>query len=339
MNRQVIIRFLLLPIVLLAVLLVAWQLARPYFHAEERQLRNEVRAEITQAFPAQAAQPTLKYGLELLSGASATGPDLVLVHGLDDPGKVWMNLAPRLVSQGYRVWEMHYPNDQPVAASARLLQNELVKLRALGVEQLTLIGHSMGGLVSREMLTQPQWLCEPGPCRSGKRPLVRQLIMVATPNHGSQMARFRVFTELREQVERTLSGEAYWMGWIADGAGEAGQDLLPGSPFLQALNARPHPQGTEYQLIAGVIGQQEREVLREQLQDLTGEPALATWLDGLFEGVGDGLVSLDSVRLDSAPLTILPGNHQSVIRNFTRDSERVPPAVPVILDLLSEANK
>jgi len=88
----------------------------------------------------------------------------------------------------------------------------------------------MGGLVSREMLTNP----EIGYDRSAKDALVPQvaaLIMVGTPNHGSQLARLRVFTEMRDQLSRLTSGQASWLAGILDGAGDAKIDLLPGSRF------------------------------------------------------------------------------------------------------------
>ncbi|NIO09464.1 MAG: acetyltransferase, partial [Deltaproteobacteria bacterium] len=52
-------------------------------------------------------------------------------------------------------------------------------------------------------------------------PAVTALIMVGTPNHGSQLARLRVFTEMRDQLARLTKGEINWLGGILDGAGEA----------------------------------------------------------------------------------------------------------------------
>ena len=77
--------------------------------------------------------------------------------------------------------------------------------------------------------------------------------MVGTPNHGSQLARFRVFAEMRDHLARLTIGEAVWLGAIFDGAGEAKIDLLPGSLFLTELNARPHPEGVDQLIIAGMI--------------------------------------------------------------------------------------
>jgi hypothetical protein len=92
----------------------------------------------------------------------------------------------------------------------------------------------MGGLVSREMLTSPEIKYN----RSVKNSQVSDvaaLIMVGTPNHGSQLARLRVFTEMRDQLSRLAKGQASWLGLIIDGAGEAKIDLLPRSRFLTEL--------------------------------------------------------------------------------------------------------
>ena len=62
---------------------------------------------------------------------------------------------------------------------------------------------------------------------------------------------------------RVLSGEAQWLDWIFDGAGEAGIDLTPGSVFLQTLNARPNPTHTELTVIAAVLTRFEQQALSE----------------------------------------------------------------------------
>ena len=43
---------------------------------------------------------------------------LVLIHGLDEPGDIWDDLAPALTAAGHAVWEYRYPNDQGIERSA-----------------------------------------------------------------------------------------------------------------------------------------------------------------------------------------------------------------------------
>ena len=197
-----------------------------------------------------------------------TRKSVVLVHGLDDPGKVWQNLAPELVKEDFNVWLMHYPNDQPIVESARLFFEELKGLKQLGIQRISIVAHSMGGLVSREMLTSPE-IDYRRSAKNGQVPEVATLIMVGTPNHGSQMARFRVFTEMRDHLARLTKGEAAWLGAIFDGAGEAKIDLLPGSRFLTELNARPHPEGWIMLIIAGITSPWNESDINRWIDNIT----------------------------------------------------------------------
>jgi hypothetical protein len=200
----------------------------------------------------------------------------------------------------------------------------------------------MGGLVSRELLTRPVLAYESA-TGEGIVPGVSALIMVGTPNHGSPLARFRGVMEARDQLARFTRGEASWVSGILDGAGEAEIDLLPGSRFLSELNGRPHPEGVNMLVIAGIVspwtptdiddwleGQQEgsTEDERRRLADLTAS------LRSLASGLGDGLVSVASTRLEGVDHVTVEGTHLTMIRNLTASSERIPPAVPIIIDRL-----
>jgi pimeloyl-ACP methyl ester carboxylesterase len=313
------------PRVLAAVVLLGalWHVATDSYRDEEKELRTRVREAVTEGFPDEAEAFSRTIGLEPFhpqpSAAAASGPErgtVVLVHGLDDPGKVWRSLAPALSDEGFGVWRMRYPNDQPIAESAALLFEELKGLREDGVERVALVGHSMGGLVSRELLTSPE-IGYALSVRDGGVPEVTTLIMVGTPNHGSPLARLRGVAEARDQLARLSKGEASWLSGILDGAGEAKIDLLPGSRFLTELNGRPHPAGVEMLVIAGRV---------------------SPWPDGpLADGLGDGLVSVESTQLEGIDHMTVQGTHLTMIRNLTADSDRIPPAVPIIVDRLKQA--
>jgi hypothetical protein len=51
--------------------------------------------------------------------------------------------------------------------------------------------------------------------------------------------------------------------------------------------------------------------------------------------VGDGLVSVNSTRLSGVPLKIVQGTHLSMIRNIRAGSQRIPPAIPIIIEQLN----
>jgi pimeloyl-ACP methyl ester carboxylesterase len=292
-------------LIAIVVLTTGWQVTRSFWTEEEKQLRSQIRSSFEQQFTDEIAQSKKRFGLKAFNPHSPDARHIILIHGLDDPGKVWMNLAPALARLNHNVWIMTYPNDQPIKESAFLFNEQLKQLKQEGISDISVIAHSMGGLVSREVLTNSQTLCKAKACT---RSHIRQLIMVGTPNHGSELARFRSFAEFREQTERLIEGEARWLDWIADGAGEAGIDLLPKSQFLLELNQRPLPDNTDYFIIAGAVTDQE--------------------------DIGDTLVSLDSAKLESVPFEVVSGNHLSMIRNISVSSRRIPPAIPVITKLL-----
>ena len=334
----------------LALLTVAGLLhAGSAFREREKQLRTDLRETVSRTFPEQAADIRAAFGLKpfdpppgLPASALPVAPVTVLIHGLDDPGKIWMNLAPALAGRGVPVWVMTYPNDQPIVDSAKLLHDELSALRQREVSAIAIVAHSMGGLVAREMLTNPAW-AYPAKVHSGDLPRVTRLIMVGTPNHGSELARFRLLTEFRDQLTHLFQNDYHWLQGIIDGAGEAGIDLLPGSRFLETLNRRPYPAEVEMLVIAGVMSPWQAEEIDGFIQTLqTALPenthdALARagrLVQAMANGIGDGLVTVESARLAGVPLRIVPGTHLSIIRNVLRDSRRTPPAVPVIVEQL-----
>jgi pimeloyl-ACP methyl ester carboxylesterase len=336
------------------LLLGLWQLFTNIYGEEEKALRRQLRETVKEKFPEQTSKFFQTFGLfyfeadqESPRGAALERKSVVLIHGLDDPGEVWQSLAPELVEEDFNVWLMQYPNDQPIVESAQLFFQELKGLKQLGIDRISIVAHSMGGLVSREMLTSPEIEYHTS-AKNGLVPEVRALIMVGTPNHGSELSRFRVFTEVRDHLVRLKKGEANWLGVILDGAGEAKIDLLPGSRFLTELNGRPHPEGTDMFIIAGITSPwNENDInrwvgnVRQKVSDDQQE-----WVDGLGEnmiamthGLGDGLVTVESTRLEGVPHRTVDGTHMSMIRNVTKGSHRIPPAVPIIVDRLKRGEE
>ena len=166
---------------------------------------------------------------------------------------------------------------------------------------------------------------------------------MGTPNHGSQLARFRIFAEWRDHLARLTEGEAYWLGSVLDGAGEAKVDLLPGSRFLMDLNARPHSPGVDMLVIAGVTSPWSESDIQRWMSELQKKvstdqqqrvEALGEYMISMTHGLGDGLVTVESTRLEGVAHRIVNGTHLSMIRNITDGNPRIPPAVPIIVDHL-----
>lgn len=340
--------------VLCVVLVASFQVGRRFFDEEERLLRSRVRKTVVDMYPEIVERLKAAYGLKALPTVDtkvkdvAERPDVILVHGLDEPGKIWMNLAPALIQEGFRVWNLTYPNDQPITESAHFFLRQIETGPLSAAKSISVVAHSMGGLVAREMLTDPA-LRYAEKARQKKIPAVDRLIMVGTPNHGSELAQFRFFTEMRDQLTSMFGDRYHWLQGFVDGAGEAGIDLIPGSRFLTRLNRRSHPDGVKMVAIAGVISPWHEDDIEQLVRQIeAGLPEEARVLAekikkvllSASDGIGDGLVSVDSVRLQGVLLRVVQGTHLSMIRNIGEVDQRIPPAVPVIVEHLktSESN-
>ncbi len=338
-------------ILIAAVLLIAaaYQIIRGLYIEEDRQTRIRLRETLKEKYPDEAEALRARYGIKPANGkghqeaAHSEPRNVILVHGLDEPGRIWMNLAPELMDGGFNVWFMWYPNDQPVSESAGLFREEMLLFRKNGNEAVSIVAFSMGGLVAREMLTNPE-LGYSQSVLDKSVPKVEQLIMIGTPNHGSALARFRIFAEFRDQLANLFTGDYIWLRGVLDGAGEAGLDLIPGSRFLEELNSRPHPNGVQMAVIAGMMSTTETgnidqiiEDLKNRLPDSTHDSIaqMEDILNSVAHRMGDGVVPVDSARLDGVPLHIVPGMHYSIIRNITEGSRRLPPSIPIVMDYLN----
>lgn len=323
--------------------------------AQIQSARRGVRDFLVDRFPDAADEARAAYGVRRLrsdgaaefpSAANVAEEIVVLIHGLDDPGVAWNVLAPALVRKGYVVGDFQYPNDQAIVASAKLLADELLSLRRIGVRGVRIVAHSMGCLVAREMLTS-EALYAGRAAAAESWPEVVQLIMVGPPNHGSSLARFHAASEVREQLERLFRGNGGLLLGAFDGAGEAEFDLMPGSDFLTTLNQRPRPKDVAMTIIAGrdspvsestaasirrFAGWNWPGPMRDRLR------ATAEEIASFRGGVSDGLVTIESTRLAGVDdHVIVAGNHATMIRNWSDRSDRTPAAVPVVLNRLAAA--
>lgn len=275
---------------------------------------------------------------------------VILVHGLDDPGWMWRDVTARLNDEDYTVLWLEYANDGPIAEAADLFAAELITLRARGVERIDVVAHSMGGLVTRDLLTRAEHYGGDG-AGGDRLPAIDHLIMCGTPNHGSELARLRAVSEIGEQIGRLVNGGDL-LGGMADGDGEAGRDLLPGSAFLRRLNERDLASHTEHVVIAGRVSpldESDIEKTRLSLQVVARAANAPAWVrrfindandvavdvfDAAVDGVGDGCVTLDSARLEGASFIEVEADHVGMIVGLTPNAK--PPVIPIILDVIAD---
>jgi pimeloyl-ACP methyl ester carboxylesterase len=274
---------------------------------------------------------------------------------LDEPGTIWDEMTPALLAAELDVARFDYPNDQPIADSADLMAEVLRELGERGVERVDIVGHSMGGLVARDVLTREAHYGGDAEAHDGL-PDVGRLITIGTPHEGSPWAQLQILSETREQFARWIDSGGADLGALLDfsqdGAGEAAEDLRPGSAFLVDLNARARAEGVEVTCIRATIAPEEASVLMEVLQWPVARQFLsAEQIQDLEEGgqellasLGDGVVPRDSAVLEGAEVVDVEGNHRSVLlRGFLNDArravgreEKIAPAIPVVVERLVE---
>ena len=128
----------------------------------------------------------LAFGMSLHGDTPVAGQPLALfVHGLCLHEQYWHNPAhlafiDAMRKDGFRVSRLRYNSGLPIAENARLLA-EL--LETTGASRIVLIGHSMGGLISRSALHQAsdaglRWANQ-----------VSHLATLGSPHHGAEAER------------------------------------------------------------------------------------------------------------------------------------------------------
>ncbi len=147
---------------------------------------------------------------------------VVMLHGLASSPEAWVNVANELLGDDelrreFQIWQVYYPTNMPIAANhaaiRRLLADALRNFDCRGQSPashgLVLIGHSMGGVIARLMISTAdeqlwEWaesdpridLDRIGSDRSRLEPLLRfqpfpgveRAIFIATPHRGTVVA-------------------------------------------------------------------------------------------------------------------------------------------------------
>jgi pimeloyl-ACP methyl ester carboxylesterase len=321
---------------LLTVLWIWWAESHPQ---GERELRVLVQDQLHEWFPEEMAPASGVYGLfpRFSKTADGTAPPVVLVHGLDEPGSLWDDLAPVLGEAGFEVWEFRYPNDQGIDRSSDLLAEHWPQLEP--DRPVVLVGHSMGGLVVRDFVSRLRHPEGAAPAVGG--PAVAGVILAGTPNQGSEWARLRVWLELREGLAPDTDRRFSLFAGLRDGTGAAKIDLRPGSAFLTELDERQWPARVPVRIIGGILLEPPPsmtaalESIGDELVSSELASALRAWWSELGDGLGDGVVPVASLPIrDAPPPVLVPASHRGMLARFA-PSDPEPPAIAHIIDIVS----
>ena len=100
-------------------------------------------------------------GLYMLEPYDPAKIPVVMVHGFWSSAITWTEMfndlrANPVISQRYQFWFYMYPTGQPFWVSAKQMREDLAEIqqtldpdqRSLALDQMVLVGHSMGGLIS-----------------------------------------------------------------------------------------------------------------------------------------------------------------------------------------------
>lgn len=272
---------------------------------------------------------------------------IVFIHGTTSNSVTWANLSNDLlevpaIRDHYELWFFSYASGNPIPYSAYQLRQAITAAVAQlgGVQsdpalgQITLIGHSQGGLLAKMLVINPgdklwkgmglppldslnaspkskaqaQAMLMPTP-----QPDVKRVIFLSTPQHGSFLAGFSLAhfvstlihmpLDVTQVVADTFGGNGRYV-LIGDRKMIIGsiQGMSPTSPFIRALAATPIAPGVHAHSIISVSTK------------------------GPFTLGNDGVVSYASAHI--------PGVDSELVVNSTHSSQDNPATVAEVERIL-----
>lgn len=266
-------------------------------------------------------------------------PLIVLIHGLQGSHDSLAGLGEELTRAGHACVTYAYPNDGPLVDSSKRLASDLRAALLPADTPLILITHSMGGLVARRMLEDPEL--------DDSR--IRQLMMICPPNAGSNLAYLPASLDWHEHLhDRPVDSlPEYVFRSSQDGLNEAQSDLRPDSRFLIDLNARERNPRVRYSILLGTQSpatKAQLDAASRTLDRLTDKsrtarlfaPRLRKVFDHPLEltpGEGDGAVAVQRGRLAGVEdVALLQMTHWTATKHL--DDEDGQQLVPQVLQRL-----
>jgi pimeloyl-ACP methyl ester carboxylesterase len=280
-------------------------------------------------------------GLYMLEPFQPNKIPVLMIHGVWSGPFTWMEMFNALhgseeLRSNYQFWFYTYPTGEPFWQSAADLRRTLAQLRTtldpqrryLALDQMVLVGHSMGGLIARLQTIESGddfwrlvsdrkfsdvkasdglkadladiFFFEPNPS-------VRRVITIATPNHGTNVSNETTQWLSRRLIalpKDTVQGTKDLLTDNPDFFPTASlirvstsiDSLSPRSTVLPVMFTAPRAPWVTYHNIVGRVRQ------RDFLGHVVGD--------------GDGLVPVASAHLDDAASeVIVPADHMHVQRH------------------------
>ncbi|QRF56506.1 triacylglycerol lipase [Variovorax paradoxus] len=284
---------------------------------------------------------------------------VIMLHGLASSPEAWINVANEVLGdetlrRRYQIWQVYYPTNAPLPlnnfaireAVTQTLQHFDPTGQAPASQDITLIGHSMGGVLSRLMVSSSEdklWdaLLASYPMQGAQQrrieeklapylrfeplPQVSDAIFIASPHRGTDFANNRIsrwvanLITLPVAMLGQLSDISRELIRIAPGRQDAGPLRIPNSidnlsdrdPFVRLSSGLPMNPRVRFHSIIG-----------------NDTPGLAQALSS------DGIVPYASAHLDGAASELVIPSAHSVqenplaileIRRILREQLQPPP--------------
>jgi len=289
-----------------------------------------------------------KRGLYMLEPYDPDRIPVLMVHGLWSSPMTWMDMFNDLrsfpeIRERYQFWFYLYPSGQPFWISATQLRTDLVAMRDAfdpgrrhgPMDEMVLVGHSMGGLVSRMQTIDSGdqfWkIVSNQPYESAEEALanlegpeedrmklvstlffrpnqsVKRVVTIATPHEGSNFANnltrwvARYLIQLPQMTIRTgdrIAGQnpGMFKNTKLLTVSNAIDSLAPESAIFPVLKKAQRAPGVKYHNIIGVL---------ENPTFITSQA-----------GTGDGVVNLASAKLDGVESeVVIDADHTKIHMN------------------------
>ena len=240
----------------------------------------------------------LREGLFMLHPHKTGRIPVVLVHGTASSPARWAELINELENdpqfwENYEIWLFMYNTGNPVAYSAMLLRDALIKVvkeldpddKDTGLKRMVVAGHSQGGLLTKMTAIDSGmhlWPFSVPPEELGldvetrdllthalmikPLPFVRRVIFIATPHRGSYQALGILgsfaswminlpgrFTKMSVDF-LTLQRKGIFLGPASSRLPTSIDNMNPNNRFIVALSAIPIADGVVANSIVGVEG-------------------------------------------------------------------------------------
>jgi len=249
---------------------------------------------------------------------------IVFVHGLFTTTRTWTIMLNELagdplIREKYQAWFFLYPTGNPIIFNATLLRDSLLEVRQVldptgadtAFDQMVIVGHSMGGLLSKVMVQHSghvvwDYLFDKSidelDIRDDERellenlfffeplPFVKCMVFMATPHRGSELAKSRLNKIGLSFVK------------LSDDMTDFFMDVVP---FLKEEH-KTHPVYAKKRVPTGFHGLRSDSAYAALIDAIPIDPAVSyhsiigNKVAADTPGGSDGVVTYDSAHLEGA---------------------------------------